>query len=62
MSIEQYLVRERHQERIKRADRERAGRRIAEFRRLDRQRERAERQLLRVWQRVDQARSIMSAG
>lgn len=62
MSIEQYLVRERHQERIKRAERERVGRRIAEFRRLDRQRERAERQLLRVWQRVDQARSIMSAG
>lgn len=62
MSIEQYLIKERQQERIKQAERERAGRRIAELRRLERQRERAERQLLRVWRRVDQARSIMSGG
>lgn len=62
MSIEQYLVKERQQERIKQAERERVGRWIAEFRRLERQRERAERQLLRVWQRADQARSIMSGG
>ena len=60
MYIQQCLVKERHQERIKRAERERAGQRIAELRKLEKQRERAERRLLQVWQRVDQARSIIS--
>lgn len=62
MYAEQYLVRERHQERIRQAERERAGHRIAELRRLERQRERAERQLLQVWQRVERFRSIMNEG
>ena len=60
MYVEQYLVRERHQERMKRAERQRTGQRIVELRKLEKQRERAERHLLQVWQRVDQFRSITS--
>lgn len=57
MYIEQYLAKERHQEQIKRAERERTSQRIAEVRKLEKQRKRVERQLLEVWQRLDQARS-----
>jgi hypothetical protein len=60
MYVEQYLVKERHQERLKQAEELRLGQRIAALRKLEKQRERAERQLLQVWQRVDKLRSIMS--
>jgi hypothetical protein len=62
MYVEQYLVKERHQERLRQAEEERAGHRIVELRKLQKQQERAERQLLQVWQRVEQLRSIMSTG
>jgi hypothetical protein len=58
MYAEQYLVRERHQERLKQAEQERAGQRIVELRKLEKEQERAERRLLQVWQRVEQARSV----
>ena len=61
MYAEQYLARERHQERLKQAERERAGQRAAGLRKLEKERERAERRLLRAWQRVEQARSAMAA-
>ena len=60
MYANQYLVRERHQERIKQAERERAGQRIAGLRKLENEQARAERRLLQVWQRVEQARSAMN--
>ena len=60
MYAEQYLARQRHQERLKQAEQERAGRRVAELRKLEKDQERAERRLLQVWQRVEQARSVMS--
>lgn len=62
MYVEQYLVKDRHQQRLIRAEQERMGRRIVQFRRLEKQRVRAERRLLQVWRRVDHARSIMSTG
>ncbi len=61
MYAEQYLARERHRERLKQAEQERAGQRVAELRKLQKERERAERRLLRAWQRVEQARSAMTA-
>ena len=62
MYVEQYLVKERHQERLRQAEEQRAGQRIVGLRKLEKQQERAERQLLQVWQRVEQLRSIMSEG
>jgi predicted transglutaminase-like protease len=62
MYIEQYLVKERHQERLRQAEEERAGRRIVKLRKLEKQQERAERALLEVWARVEQIHSIMSTG
>ncbi len=61
MYAEQYLARERHRERLKQAEQERAGQRVAELRKLEKEQERAERRLLRAWQRVEQARSAMTA-
>jgi hypothetical protein len=60
MYAEQYLVRERHQQRIKQAEQERAGQRVVELRKLEKEQERAERRLLQVWRRVEQARSAMN--
>jgi hypothetical protein len=59
MYAEQYLARERHQERIKHAEQERVGQRLAELRKLEKEQERAERRLLQVWLRVEQARSTI---
>ena len=60
MYVEQYMVKERHQERLKLAEEQRIVQRIRALRKLEKQQERAERQLLEVWQRVEQLRSIMS--
>lgn len=62
MYVEQYLVKERHRERMRQAEEGRVAQRIVELRKLEKQQERAERQLLQVWQRVEQLRSIMSTG
>jgi hypothetical protein len=62
MYVEQYLVKERHRERLRQAEEERAGQRIAALRKLEKRQARAERQLLQVWQQVEQFRSIMSKG
>jgi hypothetical protein len=62
MYVEQYLAKERHQEQMRRAEEERAAHQLAELRKLERRQERAERQLLHAWARVEQIRSVISAG
>ncbi|HEY1820568.1 MAG TPA: hypothetical protein VGG83_11635 [Trebonia sp.] len=62
MYVEQYLAKDRHQERLQRAADERSAHQAAELSKLERRSERAERQLLNAWQRVEQLRSMMSAG
>ena len=59
MYIEQCLARDRHEERLKQAREESAARQVAVLHRMERRRERAERELLHVWQAVDQLRSAM---
>jgi hypothetical protein len=61
MYVEEYLVRERHQERLKRAEEAQLHRQIVERRRLEKRRQRAERRLLHAWQRVDELRSMLEA-
>ena len=62
MFTQEYLVRERQQERLRQAEQERAASRVAELRKLEKRQERAERQLISAWLRVEQLRSLMSAG
>ncbi len=56
MYTSQTLARERHLDQLERARQSRIGRQAAELRRLDRIRQRAERRLLRAWQRADDLR------
>jgi len=62
MYAQEYLVKERQQERLRQAERTRAPSHVAALRKLEKRQERAERQLLHAWQRVEQLRSLMSAG
>jgi hypothetical protein len=62
MYAQEYLVKERQRERLRQAEEVRAAQQAAELRKLERRSERAERQLLHAWQRVEQLRSLMSAG
>jgi hypothetical protein len=62
MYTQEYLVRERQRERLRQAEQERTASQAAELRKLEKRQARAERQLLHVWQRVEQLRSAMSAG
>lgn len=52
MYVEQYVTRERHQERLRQAEEVRAGQQVSELRKLEKRQERAEQQLVRAWQRV----------
>ncbi len=61
MYIEQSLVRERQQERLRQAREDQAAQRVLGLRRLERRQERAERDLLRAWQRVERAWSMRGA-
>jgi len=60
MYVEQYIVQHKQQERLRRAEEEQVGRQVAQKRKLEKRRERAERQLLQAWQRVDRLRETMS--
>jgi hypothetical protein len=60
MYVEQYVVRDKHQERLKRAEEEQLGRQVAQMRKLEKRRERAEPQLLQAWERVEQLRESLS--
>jgi len=62
MYAQEYLVKERQRERLQQAEQERAASQVAELRKLEKRQERAERQLLNAWQRVEQLRSLLSAG
>ena len=53
----EFLIKERHQERLRQAQEERAAHQVMELRRLERRSERAERELLAAWQRVERLRS-----
>ena len=59
MYIEQALARDRHEERLRQAREERDAHQIVMLHRMERRRERAERELLHAWQAVDQLRSAM---
>jgi hypothetical protein len=59
MYVGEFLLKERHQERLRQAQEERSAHRVVELRRLERRSQRAERELLAVWQRVEQLRSSL---
>ena len=62
MYAQEYLSKERQQERLRQAEQERAASQVTKLRKLGKRQERAERQLLSAWKRVEQLRSLMSAG
>jgi hypothetical protein len=61
MYTQEHLVKERHRERLRQAEEERAARQVTELRKLEKRRQRAERQLLHAWQRVEHLRSTLGA-
>lgn len=61
MYAQEFLAKERHQEHLRQAEQERAASQVAELRRLEKRQERAERQLLSAWKRVEQLRALTSA-
>jgi hypothetical protein len=62
MYTQEYLVKERQQERLRQAEGQRAASQAAELHKLEKRQERAERQLLQAWERVEQLRSLISEG
>jgi hypothetical protein len=62
MYAQEYLAKERAQERLRQAEGQRAASQAAELRKLEKRSERAERQLLNAWRRVEQLRSLLSEG
>jgi anti-sigma28 factor (negative regulator of flagellin synthesis) len=61
MYVQEYLAKERQQERLRQAHAERSASQVAELRKLERRQQRAERELLSTWQRVEQLRSAIGA-
>ncbi len=61
MHLSQTLARDRYLDRLQQARQSRTARQAAELRRLDRVRLRAERRLLRAWQRADALRMTIEA-
>jgi hypothetical protein len=61
MYLAETLARDRYLERLEQAEQSRIARQVAELRRLDRIRQRAERKLLRVWRRSDELRTTIEA-
>jgi hypothetical protein len=59
MYMQECLARERQRERLQQAQEERAARQITQLRKLERRRERAERELLRAWQSIERFRSTL---
>jgi hypothetical protein len=51
-----------HQDSLRRAADKRAASQVSELRRLEKRQERAERQLLSAWRRVEQLRSLITEG
>jgi hypothetical protein len=61
MYVQECLSKERQQERLRRAEQERSARQVTELRRLEKRQERAERELLSAWQRVERLRATLGA-
>jgi hypothetical protein len=61
MYAQEYLSKDRQQERLRQAEQQRPARQVTELRRLEKRSERAERQLLSAWQRVERMRSTLEA-
>jgi hypothetical protein len=61
MYMSETLARDRYLDRLEQAQESRVARRTAELRRLERIRQRAERKLLRAWQRADELRTTIEA-
>jgi hypothetical protein len=61
MYTQERLSRERHHERLRQAERERSARQVTELRKLEKRQERAERELLSAWQRVERLRATLGA-
>jgi hypothetical protein len=59
MYTQEYLAKERQRERLREAEQERSARQVTELRKLEKRQERAERQLLSAWQRVERLRSTL---
>jgi hypothetical protein len=59
MYAQEYLSKERQQERLREAEQERSARRVSELRKLEKRQERAERQLLSAWQRIERLRATL---
>jgi hypothetical protein len=62
MYVEQYLANDRHRERLRQAAEERGAQQVAELHKLEKKQERAERELLNAWQRVEQLKSTINPG
>ena len=61
MYTQECLAKDRHQERLRQAEQERAASQVSELRKLEKRQERAERQLMSAWRRVERLRSLTSA-
>jgi hypothetical protein len=60
MYIEECLARDRQAERLRQARNERVVSRVAELTKMQKRQERAERELLYTWRRMEQLRSMLS--
>jgi len=59
MYAQEYVSKARQQERLRQAEQERSARQVTELRKLEKRQERAERQLLSAWQRVERLRATL---
>ena len=59
MYTQEHLAKARQHERLRQAAQERSARQVSELRKLEKRQERAERQLLSAWQRVERLRSTL---
>ena len=59
MYAQEYLSKERQREHLRQAEQDRAARQVTELRKLEKRQERAERQLLSAWERVERLRSTL---
>jgi len=59
MYTQECLAKERQQERLRQAEQQRSARHLTELRRLEKRQERAERELLSAWQRIERMRSML---
>jgi hypothetical protein len=62
MYVQEYLVKEWQQDRLRQAEQEREASQVSELRKLEKRSERAERRLVQAWHRADRLRSQMSEG